>query len=764
MAPPPPPPDSGSAFELLAEGVQRQLYRMRWTSLRPVQVEAIRTYFGSSGDMLIMAETAGGKTEAAFLPVLSSISQEATGSVRAVYVGPLKALINDQFGRLEELCTYLDMPVHRWHGDVPASRKEQLLREPSGVLLITPESLESLLINRTRHLPGLFGGLRAVVIDEVHSFLDTERGMHLASLLVRIKRYRGASEPATRTIGLSATVGDVGVAQRYLAPDAPERVAIISDLGGTKELQFRIHGYLKPESSADNPGSGAEGHASEPRDGDLKLMGAIAADLVEHCRASSNLVFANAKGDIELYVDLANEHCRAAGLPESFLVHHGSLAREVREDTEQAMKSGGMFTTVCSSTLEMGIDIGSVRMVGQVGAPWSVASLKQRAGRSGRKETDPRRLRMYVACDSQDDPGDPTSVIPIDLLQSIAACELMLVKWIEPQQPARMDLSTLTQQIISTIAEVGAVSAAALFHRLCVEGPFRGFNTALFARVLRRLGAEDVIEQGSDGLLILGLEGEHIRKQRDFYAAFASQAEFTLIAGNRPLGTLPMSTLPKVGEHIVFAARRWQVADIDEKRRVLQVVRATRRQRPHFTGSPGEVHPRIREEMLRVLAGSEIPVYLDPVAAAALQTARSRAAAGGLAVRRLIPLSESRTMWMTWTGTAAQRTLRALLACVGVEAADQKVALECSISAPELARRLATVAQSLPAPLQLAQTIAPKHFRKYDALFDDELLEEAIAADRLDWPSTLQVLRCTQRQGADADCHEGLGIADFPGT
>lgn len=736
-----PQPQSEGAFQLLAEGVQRQLYRMQWTSLRPVQVDAIRAYFSGAADMLIMAETAGGKTEAAFLPVLSSISEEAAGSIRAVYVGPLKALINDQFGRLEELCTHLDMPVHRWHGDVPASRKAHLVREPSGVLLITPESLESLLINRTSHLPRLFGGLRAVVIDEVHSFLDTERGLHLASLLVRIKRYVGAGEPAPRTLGLSATVGDVAAAQRYLAPDAAERVEVITDAGASKELRFRLHGYKRPDTAAAD-GRPEATHEDDGTDsGELMVMAAIAADLVEHCRDSSNLVFANAKGDIELYADLANEHCREAGLPESFLVHHGSLAREVRDDTEAAMKSSGLFTTICSSTLEMGIDIGSVRMVGQIGAPWSVTSLKQRAGRSGRQEQDPRRLRVYADCGTRADPRDPTTVIPIDLLQAVAACELMLAGWVEPQLPDRLDLSTLTQQVISTIAEVGAVSAADIFRRLCIEGPFRCIEPSLLARVLRRLGSEDIIEQGSDGLLILGLEGERIRSRKDFYAAFASQAEFLIIAGDRPLGTLPMDSLPKVGEHIVFAAKRWQIADIDTKRRVLHVTRATRRKRPRFTGSLGEVHPRIREEMLRVLAGTDVPVYVDPIAAAVLVEARAEAAAGGLAARGFVSLGGTRTIWLTWTGTAAQRTLMAMLSTIGIDSADRGVALDCAAPSVVLKERLATAIRSSLDPLRLAQQVAPKDFRKYDSLFDEDLLNEAIAADRLDLPTAAGVVR-----------------------
>jgi Lhr-like helicase len=166
---------AASAFGMLHPGVQRQLWRMGWKSLRPLQVNTIHAILGGGGHVILSAATASGKTEAAFLPILSRIAQEPRGSVRAMYLGPLKALINDQFGRVEELCTHLEVPVYHWHGDVSAKEKAQLVEQPGGVLLITPESLESLFVNRSQYLSRLFGGLRFVVIDELHSFLDNER-------------------------------------------------------------------------------------------------------------------------------------------------------------------------------------------------------------------------------------------------------------------------------------------------------------------------------------------------------------------------------------------------------------------------------------------------------------------------------------------------------------------------------------------------------------------------------------------------------------
>jgi ATP-dependent helicase Lhr and Lhr-like helicase len=738
----PPEHAQPAAFDLLAEGVRRQLYNMGWPSLRPIQVQAIRTYLQTHRHLLIMAETAGGKTEAAFLPVLSAISAQPTGSVRAMYVGPLKALINDQFGRLEELCTHLDMPVSRWHGDVSASLKAGLIREPRGVLLITPESLESLLINRTAQLQRLFGGLRAIVIDEVHAFLESERGLHLASLLSRLGRYRSGDQPPPRMLGLSATVGDVEVARRYLCPDHPETVDVITDDGSHKEILFRLHGY-DPHAvlAGEGSGHGQDGDRSEIDIPELRQMRAIATDVVEHCRGHSNLIFANAKGDIELYADLANECCREAGLPESFLVHHGSLSKEVREDTELAMKSGSApRTTICSSTLEMGIDIGSVRMIGQIGAPWSVASLKQRMGRSGRRDGEPRRLRLYVKCDGDEGGKDPLDALPLDLLQAVAISELMLTGWVEPPRPAQLDLSTLTHQIISSIAESGSAEAADLHGRLCRVGPFRAVAPAMFAGVLRALAAADVIEQGPDRRLLLGLQGEYIRSQRDFYAAFTARTEFTIIAPDRVLGTLPIDSVPKPDEHIVFAARRWRVVDVDPARFELHVVPAKRRQRPKFMGTLGNVHARIRDQMRLMLAEKSMPPYLDSTASAALKTAQDASGLHDLARRRLVPIGDRRTIWLTWTGTTAQQALVALLTDLGLDVTDRAIAIECALSPADLVTRLANADRLLDAPLRLAAHVFPKQVRKFDHLLNDALLDQSIAADRLDTSEARKVV------------------------
>src|SRR5689334_13802890 len=237
-----------TAFELLHASVQRKLWDMKWTELRPIQVDAIEYLLGGSPtDCILASPTASGKTEAAFLPVLSAIADDPRGGVRAMYIGPLKALIDDQFGRLEELCGRMEMPVHRWHGDVGEGARSTLLAAPSGVLLITPESLEAMFVLRPTQLPALFGRLAYVVIDETHAFLGTERGAQLISQLHRL-RIRTGTDPIR--IGLSATLGDRDAACRWLRRDG-RPVRVIDPPSDSSEIKLRVRGFWRPQPAAE---------------------------------------------------------------------------------------------------------------------------------------------------------------------------------------------------------------------------------------------------------------------------------------------------------------------------------------------------------------------------------------------------------------------------------------------------------------------------------------------------------------------------------
>lgn len=727
------PPAVARAFALLHPGVQRQLWRMGWTRLRQLQVDAIAQFAADDAPLVLAAATAAGKTEAAFLPILSAIADDSPGSVRAVYVGPLKALINDQFARVEELCEYLDVPVFRWHGDVPASHKERLVKQPGGVLLITPESLESLFVNRSNYLAALFGGLRYVVIDELHSFLDSGRGVHLRSLLARVLRVV-RTPGGYRALGLSATLGDFSVARRHLCPDAPDRVRVIQGVDGQKEIRYRIYGYRVPASL-----EAEEEHPDRTLDPSYRT----AVDIADHCAGAANLVFADRRTDVEHYADECRHIAATRGLRDIFLVHHGSLSTDLRVEAEETMKQGAIATTFCSSTLEMGIDIGSVRAVGQIGAPWSVASLKQRLGRSGRKPEEPHVMRVYVQCREPDAEDDVFDRLHLELVQAVAVTELMLGRWVEPASLPLCDLSTLTQQVISVVAETGGAAAAELYDRLCIRGPFREVEPQLFARLLRQLGSRDVVEQMQGGDMILGLEGERLRRHRGFYAVFPTPEEYTLLHDGVVLGTLEVVIDGgyRRDDHLLFAGRRWRIVDVDEDRLLIHLTPASGRKHAKFKSGAGEVHPRVREAMRDVLAGGGRLGYLNAEARSLLDDARAAASHAGLLSRCVITLGPNRTALLTWTGTRVQQTLIAMLAAIGVEAVDCEIGLIIENHRDAVLKHIATVFAAGMGANDVAPFCRGAQARKYDWLLGEDLLGTSCARGYVELDTALHTLR-----------------------
>jgi ATP-dependent Lhr-like helicase len=415
-----------SAFELLAPPIQQILWRMGWTHLRPLQERSILALLKGNQDLVLAARTASGKTEAAFLPILSQISQQPLGSIRSVYIGPLKALINDQFRRLEELCEFAEIPVHKWHGDGSGDKKRRLFDRPSGVLLITPESLESLFVNRNSRLAQVFHSLSFVVIDELHALLGKERGSQLRSQLFRLQRY---THNPFRIVGLSATIGDLPAAAQWLRPDNPAQVEIQKDDSTTKTIRYRINSYLKTPPPQDE---GVEAESQDPE--------SLFTDIHEVFRGSKNLIFANSRSKVEELTDRLNELGRQHGMEEEFLIHHGSLSRQIREDTERLMQGARPYTAVCSTTLELGIDIGNVRAVGQLGPCHSVSSLVQRLGRSGRRDDEPHQMRIFIVEEKVQERSPLAARLYPQLLQAIAMTELLQERWVEsPRMVVRFE-------------------------------------------------------------------------------------------------------------------------------------------------------------------------------------------------------------------------------------------------------------------------------------------------------------------------------------
>jgi len=728
--------DSHTAFDRLHVGVQRQLWRMGWAELRPLQVQTIHAVVGTDRNVVLSAATASGKTEAAFLPILSNIASETQGSVQALYVGPLRALINDQFARIEDLCHYLEVPVHRWHSDVDARSKANLIKHPGGVLLLTPESLESLFVNRSWHLFHLFEHLRFVVVDELHSFLGTERGLHLQSLICRLRQEVCRSgRPCFRVIGLSATISDEHAAAQFVSPTTPDDVAVIRD-DTPKELRYRLHAYR------DGIITDILGRAGQNQEAASIAERRAAADIYRQTAGHTCLIFVNRRGDAEVFADLCQEMAVTDGTDRRFVVHHGSLAHSFRKDAEELLKSNCPVTAFCTSTLELGIDLGNVRMVGQIGAPWAVASLRQRLGRSGRRDGEARILRSYVMCQEIDASSDLFERLRLPLVQSIAVTQLMLAGWIEPVPTLTCELSTLTQQVLSVIAQTGGIPAEALFDRLCTQGAFSGVQSDLFVRLLRRLGAPEVdaIEQAPSGELILGLQGERIRQSKEFYAVFVTSEDYALMHNGRSLGSLPVDIPPPLGAHLVFAGRRWRVIDVEIAQRIIYVDAAQVRMRPSFAGPAGEVATRVRLVMREVLRGPEQYLYLDAEADSLLEEARRVARATGTCEASRLQLGRAQCALLTWVGSRTQATLQAMLHEAGVPSQDRGIGLLCEATTDRLRSALEAGMRRRYDPETLARHVLHQVRRKYDSLLGDDLRAVSLARDYLDLDSAYELI------------------------
>ena len=653
------------AFDLLAEPVRRWIWRRKWTALRDIQERAIPYLIHGDDDLIISAATAGGKTEAAFLPLISRAHETASGDgFDLVYVGPLRALINDQFRRLEDLCESLEMPVYPWHGDIPRTVKTRARKYPRGILLITPESLEALFVLRGAEVCRLFRNTQSIVIDELHALLDSERGIHLRSLLTRIEISVGRR---IRRVGLSATLGDMTFACAYLRPEAPQKVGQLISRAGGPELRVQVRAYMTGQNE-----SAARPNAKAPEsDGATAPAPSAARAVGEHIfaklRGENNLIFAGSRESVELYSDLLRGMCEEKRLPNEFFPHHANLSREHRGDIEKRLRNRGRPTTaVCTSTLELGIDIGGVACIGQIGPPWSVSSLRQRLGRSGRRPGKPAVLRMYAIEPRTEANSHPVDLLHLGLVRSIAMVELLLEGWCEPPRPEALHLSTLTHQILSVIAERGGASARRLYDILCGRGPFRTVDPALFGQLLRQIGNPDaaLIEQAPDGVLLLGPNGERIVESHNFYAVFQTPREYRVVHDLKELGTLPVNTPLSPDVTIIFVGRRWRVLEVNDRERMIAVTPDETGRPPAFGGDSGEIHETIIRKMRELLLANNLPRYLDDTAAETLSSARDAYRRSGLDDTPIKPLGENRHLLAPWTGTVGTVSLATVLVCL----------------------------------------------------------------------------------------------------
>lgn len=726
-------------YQKLDRRIQKWIFKQGWPDLREIQKKAVAPILSGNTDVLISASTAAGKTEAFFLPAMTAVADQEEG-FGILYLSPLKALINDQYRRLEILCDMMEMPVTPWHGDAPQGLKNRARKTPSGILLITPESLESMLIKHAGWSRQAFTHTQYIVIDEFHAFIGTERGQQLLSLLNRLDHMLGRIGNPIPRVALSATLGNLESVPASLRPNSAMPCVTITNSQSQATLKMQVLGYRDPIDL-------------KPKDSQMPAEYRICEELYTLCRGGSHLVFANSRQRTEAIAARLSDFCESAVVPNEFFPHHGSLSRELREGLESRLQKDTLPTTaICTMTLELGIDIGKVNSVIQVTAPHSVSSLRQRMGRSGRRG-GPAILRMLIAENELKAESSPNDKLRMELVQSMAMIRLLIAdKWFEPADTTQFHFSTLVHQILATVAQWGGIRADQLYALLCRQGPFQQITASHFMSLLRHLGGKDCITQLGSGELVLGIEGERLVNQYTFYAVFKTPDEFRVVNGAKTIGQLPVDAMILPNQHIIFAGRRWKVIDVDTDSKVIYVEKTKGGKPPKFGGEGLSIHDLIRKEMLsiyksgdyRISTASGMVDYADTEAKELFREGVEFFERAELRKRSVIE-QEGHAYIFPWRGDKIVNTLSAILLMKGFRASHFAGVIEVQkTTSNSVISSLRSVLQAgLPSDSELAETVPEKHIEKFDELLPEDLLTEGFGRRMFDVDGAEDWLRRT---------------------
>lgn len=662
--------EADRVFGRFPEFIKEYIWRQGWDELREVQLEAARVIFDTDDNLLLTSSTASGKTEAAFFPVLSEVYAHPSDSVAVLYIAPLKSLINDQFSRMETLLREAGMPVYHWHGDVGNSHKEKMLKDPSGILQITPESLESMLINRSNDVVRIFSELRFVIIDEIHTLTGSDRGNQIICQLCRLAEKIGYHP---RRIGLSATVGDTALACEWLGGGSG-RETVCPELSREK-IKWRLgleHFFVTDNNArrSGDDGRQASGVLSPER---------IALDagyeyLYDCVYGKRALVFSNSREETEYVCATMRQICKSRGETDLFYIHHGNISAALREEAELTMKRDDMDVVTCATvTMELGIDIGKLERVAQVGSPNSVSNFLQRLGRSGRRGSAPEMMMVFR--EEEPLPNTPLpELIPWDLIRAIAIIQLYIEeRFIEPPRTKKLPFSLAFQQTLSILMARGELQPKELAQRVLSLPAFAQMPKESYRELLISMIRSDAIELTEQGGLIVGLFGERLTNSFKFYAVFSDSEDFTVRCGSDEIGTI--TTPPPAGDRFALAGRVWEVIELDVSRRLVYVKSVEGKMEVSWPGDYGEIHRRLLERMRDVLLSDEETYpYLKPNAQERLGQARAVCRHANMAHSSLVHLGGYSWCLFPWTGTRGFRAVRRYL---------QKHASELGISGIE---------------------------------------------------------------------------------
>jgi ATP-dependent Lhr-like helicase len=698
-----------SAFSRFAPLLQEKIvHRVGWSSLRPVQEIASDTILDGN-NCIILAPTAGGKTEAAMFPVLSGCLTQQELGLRVLYICPTRALINNQEQRLDEYASMLGLGAFKWHGDVTPATKKKFLKEPSEIIITTPESLEVMLVSGSVPTAKLFKHLKYVIIDEVHALASCDRGDHLISVLERIRAY---CDNDFQRIGLSATVGNPEQILEWMQGSSknPQKLVDPPKSPGKKNIQIKM--------------------AQEP--------GALVSQIIPAAQHIKSLLFCESRRLVEQISSSLKRH------GDYIYVHHSSLSKEEREISEKEFHQGTEACIVCTSTMELGIDVGDLDKVLQVDCPNTVSSFLQRMGRTGRRSGSVANTTFFIEKESK-------------LLQAIAIVELARTKWVEDVKTNKKVWHILLHQIMAMCLERGAVTSNMLWNQLHQAYCFSEISRQQFDDFITFLLSKDFLHDDG-GMYSMGLKAEKAFGKKNFmeiYSVFSAPLEFEVInlAGD-VIGTIQWDFLEKLLEEsaaFYLAGRSWMVERIEWKKKCVKVVPAPAGKIPKWGGiTPNFLGYKICRQMRDILVNTDEYPYLDFQAKELLESLRDDQQAYLSEEFAPIEHDNKGMIWWTWAGGNVNNTIRTVLKIelgIDVQASNEYIKIK---SDTLIIQKLREAIKKISDPgywdnlelLRKIYTMVPNyHLSKFQPYLPEDLKLKLVADKVFDFEGTIEFLK-----------------------
>ncbi len=556
-----------SNFEMLHQNIQNGIIKkLGWKSLTPVQEKTIPE-IRDGKNLIVLAPTAGGKTEAAFLPILSEVMTKGLTPVSVLYISPIKALLNNQEERLRELSSFIYGDVFKWHGDIEKTEKNKFIKNKAHILMITPESLEVILMNKLANKDELFKDLHYIVIDEIHAFAESERGVHLMALIERIQRF---SNYDIQRIGLSATVGNPEKLANWLQGSSKRENAVVYPSDEKKEKKIEIK-FCK--------------------DKDERTQ-----EILKRIVSRKALVFSNNRKDAELLkLSLEKENI------ESY-IHHSSINKFFREKTEESFKLGNANTIIATNTLELGIDIGALDIVLHLEMPSSVSSFLQKLGRTGRRQG---KISHFVFLPSTEE----------NLALSIAILNLAIKKWVEDVFVTDKAYDILLHQIITISLSSYGADVDEIFDILTNVYSFSGISNEEYKNLIEYMVKEEILHKDKNRVF-LGDKGQSIfgkMNYMDLYSTFETPSEFTVNNKGKSIGTIEAWFVKALGEkfNFILGGRCWETVKIDQKKFIVYVEPSAFADPPKWVSGGKMISYELSQEYFNVVVGGNDLLFLN---------------------------------------------------------------------------------------------------------------------------------------------------------